>query len=180
MRWEGGGGDRRQTLRQVCHTTATGKPERFYGNSFCCLSPHGRSPFAGARRDLEPKQERGEPAGVQCGNTEGLEAPPSLRAHRKPPDCQAADSTAAILWRKKKKPVAVQRTAGFPNKTGTQCVYTRFPNVYAPRGGLHVPLSPTLESPQRHSASLCALFFTASARQSAPCSANMARRQRPR
>lgn len=103
MRWGGGGGDRRQTLRQVCHTTATGKPERFYGNSFCCLSPHGRSPFAGARRDLEPKQERGEPAGVQCGNTEGLEAPPSVRAHRKPPDCQAADSTAAILWRKKKK-----------------------------------------------------------------------------
>lgn len=60
--------------------------------------------------------------------------------------------------KKKKKPVAVQRTAGFPNKTGTQCVYTRFPNVYAPRGGLHVPLSPTLESPELHSASLCALL----------------------
>lgn len=58
-----------------CATQAMGKPERFYGNSFCFLRTHGRSPFARAKRDLEPKQEHGEPAGVQCGNTEGLETP---------------------------------------------------------------------------------------------------------
>lgn len=84
------------SLRQVCHTGYEGKPERFYGNSFCFLAHM-------AGRQL-PEQGRmsnqnNGTASCRCAEREqgGTGGSPSLRAHRQPLDCQAADSTAAIL-----------------------------------------------------------------------------------
>lgn len=164
-----------------------GKAERFYGNPFCFLA-HMTGRHSPERGRISNQNNKSTASTPVCGaGTRNWRLPQSLRAHTEPLDCQAADSTAAILWRKKKKPVAVQRTAGFPSKRGqiktVSSTFTPTSQIFIlhrGRGGR----KKTVESAQLYSSfalrSFFFFFFTASARSSAPCSTNMARQHRLR
>lgn len=139
-----------------------GKAERFYGNPFCFLAHMtGRlSPERGRISNQNNKSRASTP--VCVAGTRNWRLPQSLRAHTEPLDCQAADSTAAILWRKKNRGGSTDCRVSFEtgaNKSGIQCVYASFPNLYTPRrkgrkgGGKQWNLFSFIL------ASLCALFF---------------------
>lgn len=113
-----------------------GKARRFYGNPFCFLAHMtGRlSPERGRISNQNNKSSAGTP--VCCAGTRNWRLPQSLRAHTQPLDCQAADSTAAILWRKKTRGGSTDCRVSFEtgaNKSGIQCVYASFSNLCTPR-----------------------------------------------
>ena len=131
----GVGDDRRHpfTASGVPHRLV-GKPARFYGNSLCCLA-HMADRQSPRRARISNREQRGR--ALRCaereqGGTGG--SPRPLRAHRQPLDCQAADSTAAILWRKKKTPYRFNGLRGFlrekANKNGIRVVYASFSDLY--------------------------------------------------
>lgn len=103
------------SLRQVCHArTSYGESRAFLWQPLRFFSPHGCSPFTGAKLDFLTitRARWARLCGAEgAGQTQRL-FPPSLRAPRTLLDCQAADSTAAILWGGKKT-VATQQNAGW-------------------------------------------------------------------
>lgn len=81
------------------------------------FNPHDCSPFARAKRDLEPKQEHVGHVGVQCGNRADPRAlvPSALTERRW---TARLPSARLPFCGGKKKTVAVQRIAEFPSKQG--------------------------------------------------------------
>lgn len=157
-----------------------GKARRFYGNPFCFLAHMtGRlSPERGRISNQNNKSSAGTP--VCCAGTRNWRLPQSLRAHTQPLDCQAADSTAAILWRKKTRGGSTDCRVSFEtgaNKSGIQCVYASFSNLCTPRRKRREEGNSGI-CPALFQLRFALFFFTA--RSSAPCSTNMARRHRVR
>ncbi|CAK6980022.1 Hypothetical predicted protein [Scomber scombrus] len=94
----------------------------------------------------QKQQQHGELPVCRAGirRDRSLRVPPRTQ----PLDCQAADSTAAILWRKKKKKKSPYRFNGLrgflrkgANKATIPLFYTSFPNVDGLRGGEYEPNS---------------------------------------
>lgn len=173
------GGDSRHGVR--CATRATGGTCAFLWQLLLLPSPHGWSPVTRTRQDVKPKQQPGE---LRCAEREqgGTGGSPSLRAHRQPLDCQAADSTAAILRRKKKSPCRFNGLRGFlrkrTHKANIRRIYTSFPKSLERREHGR-PCARLGESSQLYSCSLCAVFSWR-VRDNQHHSTNMARQQRLR
>lgn len=152
------GEDRRHGVR--CATQATGETWAFLWQLLLLFSPHGRSPVTATRRDVKATQRRGE-LPVSRGGTRKdrrLLVPP--RAHRQPLDLPGCRQHGCHFVEEKKKPVSVQRAAGFPSKGGKLRMRDAFKSRSPKR-------SPVAESWELIWAFILVRVFTACARQSA-------------
>lgn len=147
-------------MRQVCHT-GYGESWAFLWQPLLLFSPHDWLSFAGARQDLQPKQqEHAEHAGVRCGNKELEASPVPPRSHRAAglPGCRQH----GCHFVEEKKPVAVQRTAGFPSKRGqmqaVSSAFTPASRIFTLHGGRGGGRK-TVESAQLYSSFALRSFF---------------------
>lgn len=134
--WKGG---RRETQRQVCHTSY-GETCAFLWQLLLLFSPHGWSPVTRTRQDVKPKQQPGELPVCRAGIRRDwrLPVPPRTQTAAGLPGCRQH----GCHFVEEKKPVSVKRAAGFPSKGANNAnirhVYTSFSNHYGPQGAAYV------------------------------------------
>lgn len=101
--------------------TASGVPHELWGNLRVSMAtpfafnPHGCSPVTRTRQDVKPNQQPGELPVCRAGTRRHrrLRVPPRTQAAAGPPGCR---QHGCHFVQEKKKPVSVQRAAGFPSK----------------------------------------------------------------